>query len=114
LLENKSLKVVGVLTGDRSSAFPDVPTAQEQGVDLVFPVWRGVFTAAGAPKANVEKLASAIQTAMQAPKFQEFVKTSGITPKFLGPDAFAKLVASEDALYSELLEDLGLKVSSPK
>ncbi len=114
LLENNSLRVVGVLSGDRSSAFPDVQTAKEQGIAMEFPVWRGVFTAAGGSKETIEKLASAFETAIKDPKFIEFVKTSGLIAKFRGPDEFAKLVAEEDALYAELLQDLGLKVSSPK
>ena len=113
LLENKSLRVVGVLSDERSDAFPDVATAKEQGIDMAFPVWRGIFTAAGGPKERTEKLAAAIKAAMRAPKFQEFVKTSGLVAKYRGPDEFAKLVADEDALYSDLLATLGLKVADP-
>lgn len=96
LVENGSLRFLCMLSEERSQAYPKVETTKEQGIDFSFPVWRGIFTAAGGPKERTEKLAGAIKEAIKDPKFVEFVKTSGLEIKYKGPDEFAKLVASED------------------
>jgi tripartite-type tricarboxylate transporter receptor subunit TctC len=114
LVDNKSLRILCALTDERVSSNPDVPTAKEQGVTFAFPVWRGIFTAAGGSKERIEKLAGFIKEAIKDPKFVEFVKNSGLEIKYKGPEEFGKLIASEDKTYAELLQDLGLKVSQPK
>jgi tripartite-type tricarboxylate transporter receptor subunit TctC len=114
LVETGDLKVLAVMSDERNPAYPDVPTAKEAGLDFTFPVWRGIFTATGGPPERIEKLADYIQQAMEDEAFVEFMKTSGTPIRFRGPADFAELVAAEDAIYAELLEELGLKVSEPK
>jgi len=113
LVDTGDLRVIAVMSSERNPAYPDVPTAVEQGFDFTFPVWRGTFTAAGGPSEDVEKLAGIIKKSMETDEFIEFMKNSGTPIKYRGPADFAELVEKEDKLYSELLGELGLKVSEP-
>ena len=113
LVDTGDLKVLAVMSDERNAAYPDVPTAIEQGLDFTYPVWRGIFTAAGGPPENIETLAGYIKKSMETDDFIKFMKNSGTGIKYRGPADFAKLVAKEDKLYSELLGELGLKVSEP-
>lgn len=114
LVDTGDLKVLAIMSDERNPAYPDVPTVKEQGIDFTFPVWRGIFTAAGGPPERIEALAGYISKAMESQDFISFMETSGTPIKFRGPADFGNLVAAEDALYSELLSELGLKVSEPK
>jgi len=82
LVETGDLKVIAVMSSERNPSYPDVPTAIEQGIDFTFPVWRGIFTAAGGPSEDIEKLAGFIKESMETAEFIEFMKNSGtpITP----------------------------------
>ncbi len=113
LVDTGDLKVIAVMSSERNPAYPEVPTAIEQGIDFTFPVWRGIFTAAGGPSEDIEKLAGFIKESMETAEFIEFMKNSGTPIKYRGPADFAQLVEQEDKLYSGLLEELGLKVSEP-
>lgn len=114
LVETGDLKFLAVMSDKRLPAYPDVPTALESGLDFTFPVWRGIFTAAGGSEETIEQLADYIRQATENESFIEFMETVGISIRYRGPKEFAELVEKEDKLYSELLEDLGLKVSEPK
>jgi tripartite-type tricarboxylate transporter receptor subunit TctC len=113
LVETGDIKVIAVMSGERNPAYPDVPTAIEQGLDFTFPVWRGIFTAAGGPPENIDKIAGIIKKSMESPEFVKFMKNSGTPIKYRGPADFAQLVENENKLYSELLGELGLKVTEP-
>lgn len=113
LVDTGDLKVIAVMSGERNPAYPEVPTAIEQGLDFTFPVWRGIFTAAGGPSENIDTLAGIIKKSMESADFVKFMKNSGTPIKYRGPADFAQLVEKENKLYSELLGELGLKVSEP-
>ena len=114
LVETGDLKFLAFMSDKRNLAYPDVPTAKEMGVDFVFPVWRGIFTAAGSSAEENQILANYIKEAVDSDPFKEFMGKVGLPIRYRGPDDFAKLVHEEDVLYAQLLEELGLKISEPK
>ena len=48
-LENGDLKAYGIAAEERSKHLPDLPTLQEQGVDLVYALKRGIVAPKGTP-----------------------------------------------------------------
>jgi tripartite-type tricarboxylate transporter receptor subunit TctC len=75
LIENKSVKVLAVLTRDRSPIFPDLPTAREQGVDVTDGYyWNGFFLPKGTPEPVVSAMNAALRTAMDTPSVQERIR----------------------------------------
>src|SRR3546814_13165665 len=57
LITDNKVKALAVTTTERSSAFPQVPTMQQEGVNnFDLGTWFGVFTTGGTPKAVVDKL----------------------------------------------------------
>lgn len=114
LVESGKLKMIGVFGENRSSIFPEVKTAREQGVDVFFPVWRGVFTTAGTPEPVLEKLSAAVKTAMEDEGFKKYVATAGLPVRFRGYKEFGPFLVAEDAFYRDMLGKLGMKISEPK
>ena len=56
LIENKSVKVLAVLTEDRSPLLPDLPTAREQGIDVTDGYyWRDSSLPKGTPEPIVDR-----------------------------------------------------------
>ena len=65
-----AIKAYGVSAGERLAALPDVPTAKEAGVDYQMSIWAGIFAPKGTPKEVVDKLAHALDKALDDPGVQ--------------------------------------------
>lgn len=113
LVSTGDLRMLAVLSSKRNPAYDDVPTATEQGFEFEYPVWRGIFTAAGGSDVSLNKLAAFIKEASADPDFVKFVQNAGLQVSFKGPEEFGEMVDKENVIYAELLDELGLKVSDP-
>lgn len=113
LVEAKKIKILAVFGDQRHPLFPNVPTAQEVGLDVVYPVWRGVFTTAGVPEDALKILEAALKAASESKDFKTFMETAGFPVRFKGTAEFTKLVQEQDLLHKRLLEQLGIKTTDP-
>ncbi|WP_424932737.1 Bug family tripartite tricarboxylate transporter substrate binding protein [Amaricoccus macauensis] len=104
------LDVIAVTGPERIDILPDVPTAQEQGVDVDITMWRGLAAPANTPDDVIETLAAAAERAVAREEFSEAAETIGFVPSYEGPEAFGELVAEDDAFYGNLLQNLGLSM----
>jgi tripartite-type tricarboxylate transporter receptor subunit TctC len=98
-----TLKVLAIFDTERHPAMQDVPTAQEQGFDLTFGAWGGVYGPAGIPEDVVAVLQDAVETAAQSEAFSNAVSPAGILPVFRSGAEFEEFIASEAARYAEVL-----------
>jgi tripartite-type tricarboxylate transporter receptor subunit TctC len=105
------LRLLAVLTTDRDPAFPDTPTAREQGVDVSLEAWRGLAVPKGTPTAVIATLEAAIRKTVESPEFAQATKPLGVRPAFSPADAFGRRIAREDAELARLIEIIGLKKS---
>src|SRR5262249_30468216 len=65
-----TIKAYGVSSSQRLVALPDVPTAKEAGVDYQMSIWAGIFAPKGTPKPIIDKLAAALDRALDDPGVQ--------------------------------------------
>ena len=108
-VKSGQVRVLAALIPKRDPTFPDVPTAQEQGVAVSLEAWRGIAAPKGTPKEVLGTLESAIHKTVENP---EFVKTSekmGVRPAFMPGTEFGELIAKEDAELAQLMQTIGLK-----
>jgi len=96
------MRMLAVMDDKRNPEFPDVPTAKEQGVDIVYLMWRGVLAPKGTPRPIVDKLADAFKKMTADKAFVAMLKSFGDVPNFLGPDEFGKLWRAEYELHKEM------------
>lgn len=98
-----------VVTGDeRVAVLPEVPTAQEQGVDVNISMWRGLAAPAGTSADVVAKLQAAAEAAVASEQFRSAAGNIGFSPAFLNADEFGALIEKDDAFYGDLLTELGM------
>jgi tripartite-type tricarboxylate transporter receptor subunit TctC len=105
------LRLLAALTSKRDPAFPDTPTAHEQGVDVSLEAWRGIAVPKGTPKPVIATLEAAIRKAVENPEFAQASKPLGVRPAFLPAHEFGRRIAREDAELARLIEIIGLKKS---
>jgi tripartite-type tricarboxylate transporter receptor subunit TctC len=90
------LRMLGVMSGERSPAFPDVPTAKEQGLGtLEVYTWYAAFAPAGTPAAVVARLNADINALLQQPDIRDVLAKQGMNPGGGSPERLAELVKSE-------------------
>ena len=106
--ESGDLTVLAVTGSERAAVLPDVPTAQEQGVDVDISMWRGLAAPAGTSAEVVTVLETAAKNAVESDRFTEAAANIGFSKAYLGADDFGKLIASDDAFYGNLLSQLGM------
>jgi tripartite-type tricarboxylate transporter receptor subunit TctC len=103
------VRLLAALTQSRDPAWPEVPTAREQGIDVSLEAWRGVAVPAGTPRAVRAALESAIQRTVESQEFRKGAENLGVRPAFLPAAEFSELISKEDASLSRLMQLIGLK-----
>jgi tripartite-type tricarboxylate transporter receptor subunit TctC len=80
-------RALGAFTDKRIGSLPDVPTLKEQGLDVEFYLWVGMFAPKGTPEAIVQKLRTVAGQAIASPQFKTAVTNLGDEIHYLdGPD----------------------------
>ena len=104
------LVALGVTTKKRSSLLPEVPTIAEAGVaGYDFPIWYGVWVAAGTPDAVVDKLAKDIARVLATPELRDWSAKHGADPMSMTQPEFASFVLSESERAARIMKSAGLK-----
>jgi tripartite-type tricarboxylate transporter receptor subunit TctC len=111
-LEGRTAKAITMLTRSRSPTFPDIPTAQEQGLkDFVADNWLAFFLPKGTPLAIVQRLNEASIAAMTTPAVQARLKEIGadvVAPERRSPEFLQAFVASEIAKWAGAIRAAGV------
>ncbi|WP_082607842.1 tripartite tricarboxylate transporter substrate-binding protein [Acidovorax sp. Root219] len=104
------LRFLAVLAPERlQGTLAGLPTAREQGVDLVWPTVRGLYMAATAPEAAVHAWTSAFEAAMAAPGYAALCSRYGLYPFALTGAALDGFVQRSLQDYRRMAQDLGLR-----
>jgi putative tricarboxylic transport membrane protein len=98
-LESGDIRVVAILAPERLESFPDIPTAKEQGYDVVGANWRGLYMPANASDEAKAYWSSAIQTMTESDQFKADLKAAAIEP-------FNNFGADMDAYATQTIEDV--------
>ncbi len=107
-----AVRALVALSPARDPAFPEVPTAREQGIDVAADLWRGVVAPRGTPARIVARLEQAIRATVASAQFVKGTEKLLVRPAFLPGAEFGKLIAKEDAEIAKAVTALGLRQSS--
>jgi tripartite-type tricarboxylate transporter receptor subunit TctC len=103
-IEAGQLKPVVVFAAERHTAFPDVPTSAELGIDISgLDNYRSIAVAAGTPEEIVATLEEAVATATASDEWQAFcAKTYTCIEPVTGEAAQAMIVDFRDLIAEQL------------
>jgi putative tricarboxylic transport membrane protein len=88
-----NVRVLAVLADRRlPGVLAAVPTAREQGYDIVWPVIRGVWMGPGVPDADYRRWVDAFARAQATPEFTQLRTSIGLYPFSLTGDALTRWV----------------------
>ena len=104
------LKVLAVLSPNRSAIFPDVPTIAESG----FPgfeasVWYGLVAPAATPKPIVNKLHEEVQKALQTKEVRDRMNAVGGEVVPGSAEMFSQMLRAERLRYAKLVREANIQ-----
>ena len=79
-VKSGDVRVLAVLTEERVPGFDDIPTATEQGFDVVAVNWRGALCAQGHFRRAVQRLGRKLQTVADSPRMEAAMAENGLAP----------------------------------
>ena len=104
------LRMLAVMSAERSPALPDVPTLKEQGLPrLEVESWYGALAPAATPATVIARLNSDIVALLQQPEIREQLAKQGMNPAGGPPERFGALVKSELARWSRVVAAAKIK-----
>tara|TARA_B100001013_G_C24606617_1_gene441292 strand:+ start:224 stop:1162 length:939 start_codon:yes stop_codon:yes gene_type:complete len=109
-LENGDLKAYGIAAEERSKHLPDLPTLQEQGVDLVYALKRGIVAPKGTPADVIAHWSGVFKAAAEDADLLAQMDAKGTDINWVGP---ADYRAWAEATYSDH-EQVAIKIGMYK
>jgi len=104
------LKVLAVLSAQRSPIFPDAPTIAESGFKgFEASVWYALMAPAQTPAAIVDRLHAEVQKALRSPEVMERMSSVGGEVLPGSRAAMVSLLRSERQRYEKLVREAGIK-----
>jgi len=103
------LRILGITADKRAAVLPEVPTWKEQGVDMVFPHWRGIM---GPPNMTAEQIKfwdDALGKMVNKPGFHKTIENLNGEVYYKNSAEFKKFLEEQTAALGPLVEQLGLK-----
>ncbi|WP_439594595.1 Bug family tripartite tricarboxylate transporter substrate binding protein [Falsiroseomonas sp.] len=111
-LREGKLRALAIGSATRLPALPDVPTAQEAGLDgYVVEAWQGLVVPAATPQPAVDRLAATLTAALAEPTVQARLAAGGIGAMTSGPAEFDAMLAAERATWGPLIRALGVRLA---
>ncbi len=98
------LRMLAVLSSERSPAFPDVPTMRELGhPKLVVDTWYGIYAPAGTPGDVIARLNAEFNALLQLPEIREALAKQGLVAVADRPERLSDLVGQELERWSRVV-----------
>ncbi|MBN2753044.1 MAG: tripartite tricarboxylate transporter substrate binding protein [Rhodospirillaceae bacterium] len=102
------IRLLGVSSPERVASLPDVPTWKEQGIDFIFPHWRGVMVAPGLSAEQQEFWTKTIEKMVQSPSWKKALQTLEWDPFYQPSAEYKTFLEKQDSLMRDSLKDVGL------
>ena len=104
------LRMLAVMSGQRSDAFPGVPTMKELRLpSLEIYTWYGTFAPAGTPASVVNRINADINDLIQLPEIRTTLAKLGMDPAGGPPERLGNLVKSELVRWNRVVKAAKIK-----
>jgi putative tricarboxylic transport membrane protein len=108
-VQRGELRVLAVLGEKRTKgALAAVPTAREQGFDVVFVIWRGFYAPPGISDTAYQQWVERLRTMSTSQEWKSLLARNGLTPFFVGGREFEQFVTEQIAAYRTVSKEIGV------
>jgi len=107
-LKSGDIRVLAVLTEERVPGFEDIPTAKEQGYDVVAGNWRGLYVPRGISDETFEMWAGRLQQVADSDEWKTAMEANGLAPFTLVGADFQNYVDNLVTEIRQMSKDIGV------
>jgi len=101
------LRALAVTSATRQAYFPDVPSLKEQGYDVDYYVWIGLFAPRATPAPIVKALRDAVRQAVDDPTFKTALEKVQAPLAYQDADEFKTWWDADAARLAEVIKRIG-------
>ena len=103
------IRILGLTADKRVEVAPDVPTWKEQGIDIVFPHWRGIMLPPGMTPEQIAYWDKVMSEVTKSAGFKKTIESLNGQVYYKNSAEFTKFLEEQTAALAPLIEELGLK-----
>ena len=107
-LKSGDVRALAVLTETRVPGFEDIPTAKEQGYDVVAGNWRGLYVPRGISDEKFDEWAGKLQMVAESDEWAEAMAANGLAPFTLVGNEFQGYIDGLIADINQMSKDIGV------
>ncbi len=107
-LKSGDVRALAVLTEERVPGFDDIPTAKEQGLDVVAVNWRGLYVPRGVSDDTFNSWADKLQKVADSAEWKEAMAANGLAPFTKVGANFQNYVDNLVVEVNQLSKDIGV------
>lgn len=107
-VESGDIRILAALSDDPIPAFPDIPTAKSQGIDVTGYNWRGLYTGGEVSDEAYDQWVSDLETLYNSEAWQTAAVESGLIPIWRGGAEFEEFVREEAEVMEEISREIGI------
>jgi tripartite-type tricarboxylate transporter receptor subunit TctC len=107
-IESGKIVPLTVFGPERVEFLPDVPTAQEQGLDVEVAQYRFMTVPKGTPQDVQDAIAEAMQATFETEEYKAFNQQNNLTPLEISGDEVVTLLEEDKQRYADLVEEYGI------
>jgi tripartite-type tricarboxylate transporter receptor subunit TctC len=111
LWRDKKLKILGLVSAQRLSLAPEIPTIAETFPGYDLGIWQSIVAPAGTPRDVVAKLFGSIKKVLALPDVREKLLAAGIEPATSNsPEEFAAFIRAQADTRAKVIQAVGMKL----
>lgn len=103
------VKIIGVTSDERVSAYADAPTMKEQGIDAEFVNWRGFFAAPGLSEEKLVAYQNTLSKMYDTPEWEAVRERNGWVNIHNNGDEFVSFLENQEKIIGDLMTELGFR-----
>lgn len=109
-IKNGQIKALAVTPPTRTPFFPDIPTFKEQGIDLEYVGWVGIFAPKGTPEPIIRKIEAEAIHAMKHPDVQKQLRARETEPTGSTAEEFRRAIKVETERWAVVAKENNFKL----
>ncbi len=103
-VEAGELRVLAVMSDQRLTDFPEIPTCRESGIDWEAVGWRGLAVPKNTPAEVVDALVAKCRKIAESGEYRAFMKNYGFGIRIRGPAEFTAFLQEQEKLWQPIVE----------
>lgn len=107
-VESGDIRVLAALSDEPIPAFPDIPTAISQGIDVTGYNWRGLYTGGEVTDEEYAAWVEKLETLYNSEEWQTAATSSGLVPIWRGGEEFEAFVREQAQIMEDISRDIGI------